>query len=700
MVAFVAVAGHVAAASAAPLTPLPSHHNLGPPGCNQRTDNGYAPPQSCAGTPSQAATSDDPLRLSLPPGSRPCPDSGPGAACNAGESSPAPTTAGVSSVPAGMAPCPSRPGSSRLSAPGSCTDTALPAPQQPEALSPSGAPRQLRATPSVPSWTLSASVIPQRLLLTSNTSSLQPGQAAILTATASASMTGSRSAIEIFDQTTGTLVGACMQASQCAVAYAAQSGLHTFGAYITPPSVTQPANNAVASNSAAVAWFSVTLAASAASIVGPGKAVTFTATAPADVGSMGYQLGLYDQVSGSRLTYCSRGTTCTTTMTKAQAGTRSIVAYVAGPAETLPPPAIQAQSAALTETWMGVTLDAGGMVPQLDGTVVMRATANIDVTATPWSIGIYDQQGDLVADACKSGAFCSATVKLKPVSGEALPFFTAVIGAARQPLDESAPLLQLVRTVQTRASLVNIQARSIPVQPTTLFWGVDSCKPLTGDPTAAGGLYAQVGRWYGSPDFWGRYLTNTDNCPGISTTEIAAAAYRKMGILPIYNNYDCSAVTGYQTGLRYASEAVAAGAVLGIPPGSVLAIDIEPPGDQCPGAASVDAGFIEGWYDGITIAGYVPLYYGNGTAGSEFGSAWCRAGVDRPDIAQSSYLWTFEPSLTGRFTKGNSPAYALQTPGCAANVAAWQYMLSGGAPDVDSDEALSKLPLWFPQAGA
>ena len=99
---------------------------------------------------------------------------------------------------------------------------------------------------------------------------------------------------------------------------------------------------------------------------------------------------------------------------------------------------------------------------------------------------------------------------------------------------QSAPLVQLVRTVRTRASLVNIQARSIPVQPTTLLWGVDSCKPLTGDPTAAGGLYAQVRRWYGSPDFWGRYLTNTDNCPGISTTEIAAAAYRKMGILPIY----------------------------------------------------------------------------------------------------------------------------------------------------------------------
>jgi hypothetical protein len=31
-------------------------------------------------------------------------------------------------------------------------------------------------------------------------------------------------------------------------------------------------------------------------------------------------------------------------------------------------------------------------------------------------------------------------------------------------------------------------------------------------------------------------------------------------------------------------------------------------------------------------------------------------------------------------------------------MASWQYMLSaGGRPDVDSDEAISNLPLWFPK---
>ena len=38
--------------------------------------------------------------------------------------------------------------------------------------------------------------------------------------------------------------------------------------------------------------------------------------------------------------------------------------------------------------------------------------------------------------------------------------------------------------------------------------------------------------------------------------------------------------------------------------------------------------------------------------------------------------------------------------GCAGNMAAWQYVLSSGSrPDVDSDEAISSLPLWFPRLG-
>jgi hypothetical protein len=443
-----------------------------------------------------------------------------------------------------------------------------------------------------------------------------------------------------------------------------------------------------------VAWFGIRLTTSAP-VVGPGKAVTFTATTTADVSGTGYQLGLFDQTSGKRMTFCSRGTACSTTLTKELAGSRSIVAYVATASETLPPPAVQAQSAPIKATWLGVTLDANTTHPHRGTTVFMRATANVDMAGTPWSIGIYDQNGDLVSNSCKSGTTCTARVTITTSS---TPWFTAVIGAVRPVVKASgSTLVQIVRTAQREASLINIQARSVPVQPTRLLWGVDSCKPFTNDPTGAGGLYGQVKRYYGSPDFWGRYMTRTYNCPGISPAEIAAANYKKMGVLPIYNDYNCSAVRTYNVGLRYANQATIAATVLGIPQGTVLAIDIEPYGEQCPGAARVDAGFVEGWYDGVVAAGYAPLYYGNGTAGSEFASAWCNAVQQRPELAANAYLWSFEPSLIGRFTRAKAPEYSPLQPACAANVAAWQYVLSSGArPDVDSDEAISKLPLWFP----
>jgi hypothetical protein len=535
------------------------------------------------------------------------------------------------------------------------------------------------------------------LQLTTSAPALKAGQSSILTATASATMTGTRTGIEIFDLTTSTLAGACMQASQCQVGYAARSGVHTFNAYITQPTANRPTGNAIASNPVIVSWFGVTLSVDPTPIVAPGTRVTVTASATADVASAGYQLGLYDQATGTRLTYCSTGTTCSTTLTKARAGSSSIVAYVATASATLPPSSVKAQSAPIRATWMGVTLDANTTAPQVGNTVFMRATANIDVTNTPWSIGIYDEQGSLVSNACKTGTTCTALVTIAPGP---IPSFTAVIGAVRPLLNEtSSALVRLVQSVQAHSSFVSIQARSHAVQPARLLWGVDSCKPFTRDPTGVHGLYGQVIRYYGYPDFWGRYLTNTYNCPGISPAEVAAAAHIHMGILPIYNNYDCSAVHGYATGLQYATEASAAATNLGIPQGSVLAVDIEPPGPYCPGAASVDAGFIEGWFDGITATGFAPMYYGNGTAGSEFGNAWCGAVAARPEVALASYLWSFEPSLWGRFTRASAPGYSPQQPGCTANLAAWQYVLSSGSrPDVDSDEAISKLPLWYPGA--
>src|SRR5207244_1730525 len=93
---------------------------------------------------------------------------------------------------------------------------------------------------------------------------------------------------------------------------------------------------------------------------------------------------------------------------------------------------------------------------------------------------------------------------------------------------------QTVHATATATALIDVQAKSSPVEPSHVLWGVDSCKAFVGDPT--GNLYPKVVKHLGTPEFWGRYLTNTV-CPGISAAEIAVAAAHNMGILPIYNDY-------------------------------------------------------------------------------------------------------------------------------------------------------------------
>ncbi|HEX9099609.1 MAG TPA: glycoside hydrolase domain-containing protein [Candidatus Dormibacteraeota bacterium] len=513
-----------------------------------------------------------------------------------------------------------------------------------------------------------------------------------LVATASATVTGTASAIEIFDRTTGTLAGACMQSSRCRVGYSAGAGVHSFTAFITPPALTAPSGAAIASNAVQVSWLAVRLAAALPSVVGPGKPVTLTASTSVDVGALGYVLMFWDKTAGTRLTFCSSGTTCSTMLSEPDAGKHDIVAYVASAASATPAAGVEAASAAVSPTWLSVELAGNTTYPRAGGIASITATTNADLTNTPWSLAIVDQSGRLVDKPCKSGSTCSARVTL---AAGPIPFFYAVVGTAPAPLDPSTLAGQLLQKVVDRGALTNVQARSAAVQPSRLLWGVDSCKPMTGDPAGTSGLYPQVASMLGQADFWGRYLTTTPNCPGISSAEVAAAAAHHVGFLPIYNAYDCSAVAGYDTGRSYAAEATSAAAGLGIPRGTVVVIDIEPPGPWCSGG--IDAAFVEGWYDGVSAANYAPGYYGDMTGGSTFETAWCGAVSDRAQTATGSYLWSFEPSLLGSYNKITAPDYQPHQVGCAGDVVAWQYELSSGAnPDVDHDEALSRLPLWFP----
>jgi hypothetical protein len=260
-------------------------------------------------------------------------------------------------------------------------------------------------------------------------------------------------------------------------------------------------------------------------------------------------------------------------------------------------------------------------------------------------------------------------------------------------------------------------------------WGVDS------DSTTriTSSNYSSVKQDLGTPDFWGRYIgdpktsfsdgtcTQSNNYNGytkdINKDEVTVAQSDKLPILPIYFNYPTTAVQGYNCGQNYATAAIEFAqhwAGPAIPQGTAIFVDIE-------GNSSVqpDANFILGWYDQFNMTftykspydgkmytynkGYYKAGYyadtGSLTAPSNFDYAYCTAVSSEPLIGTNSYIWTNRPGLSWTTKVGAPPYYEAIQPPCASQTFAWQY--SGGSTtpppiNVDTDEAVSGLPLWHP----
>src|SRR4029077_18985873 len=172
-------------------------------------------------TPSPLPTAANKLieRIEVPSGAAPCPNSGAGAACTHAAAAP---QAGVSAVPTGLDSCPAAADKPVL-APGACITETAPANTA------GGAAVHLQ--PTNPTVTLSA-----------DSSVLASASTTLLVAKSTPSVTGTPWAIEIFDLTSGSLVGACMQAAVCMVAYTGRAGRHSFGAYVMTPGQNPPSD--------------------------------------------------------------------------------------------------------------------------------------------------------------------------------------------------------------------------------------------------------------------------------------------------------------------------------------------------------------------------------------------------------------------------------------------------------------------------
>jgi hypothetical protein len=258
--------------------------------------------------------------------------------------------------------------------------------------------------------------------LTATLAAMQPGQTTSLQANANADVGPSPYWISIFDQTTGARVALCASGSVCGVNInQASSTIRNYIAYVGSSGTAAPPSPVQAtSNSVQVTWLSVSLSADA-TVLPPGVYVGLTATASQDVGPTLYDIDIFDVTAGSMVARCVTGITCYTTVTQPSATIHSFQARI-DCGGSCQPPAIRATSNQVTVTWVSVALrgcngnvtscPAGSVTNGLvaGGWITLTATANADITFTPYDIWISDQTIQQNVGVCTSGSSCSQAV--------------------------------------------------------------------------------------------------------------------------------------------------------------------------------------------------------------------------------------------------------------------------------------------------
>jgi hypothetical protein len=143
----------------------------------------------------------------------------------------------------------------------------------------------------------------------------------------------------------------------------------------------------------------VGLAVTGPAVVAPGQGVTFTAYASEEMGRLGYRIELHDSSSGQRLTYCSHGTTCSMSLVETKGGVYGVVATLeAKAADQGGGVATHVASGAMFGTWLDVHVTATSTSAATGGLVWLTATANADLSQTPWSLYIYKQGGRAIGE--------------------------------------------------------------------------------------------------------------------------------------------------------------------------------------------------------------------------------------------------------------------------------------------------------------
>jgi hypothetical protein len=206
---------------------------------------------------------------------------------------------------------------------------------------------------------------------------------------------------------------------------------------------------------------------------------------------------------------------------------------------------------------------------------------------------------------------------------------------------------------------------------TRKLWGVDSAVKVTES------LYSCVSSNFGSPKYWGRYLTDVPNVSdGLTKEEIKFIRTKGIKILPIYNVF--RSAVGYEKGQITARNAVFHARRLDIPTETVLFANVE-------NFFEVDSAWIRGWVESLYPSGYRPGIYHDPVKG-EFSAAYCNAVKEDNNIATQTILWSAEPE-PGVTKERNAPRYRPSNPSCQGNVWLWQYGRDSEKCSIDTNLA-------------
>jgi len=258
--------------------------------------------------------------------------------------------------------------------------------------------------PSVQATSNSLAVTWLAVSLSASPTLLVPGAATTLTAYANTDVGPSPYYIEIFDATIGGRVASCPSGSSCSTSVTQSSPtIRDYVAYIAGYGTTNPPPSVqVTSNTVRVSWFTVSLSANP-TFLAPGGATTLTATASQDVGPTPYYIEIFDHTTGAFLVACATGISCSTSVSQSAPTTQNFIAYVSSYGTNDPPSSQRATSNVVAVTWWSVTLTESASVLSGGQTLTLTATANFNVSGTPYWVEIFDQSNTYV-NACGNGS--------------------------------------------------------------------------------------------------------------------------------------------------------------------------------------------------------------------------------------------------------------------------------------------------------